>query len=150
MQSMGRLRACVVTGALTTALLGTGAAVAPSASAALYTCVKAGNIVYPSYYIRMPVNSGGAGEVDCLLPVGSTGSAVTALQRTLNRCYAAGLEPDGVYGELTEAAVREAQRAAGVTADGVYGPRTAAAVRHATWSREVPDRFLGCRRYSPS
>lgn len=53
-------------------------------------------------------------------------------------------------GALITAAVRDAQREAGVAADGVYGPRTAAGIRHATWSREVPDRFLGCRRYSPS
>ncbi|WP_240661101.1 MULTISPECIES: peptidoglycan-binding domain-containing protein [unclassified Streptomyces] len=156
MQSLGRLRACVATGVLTTALLGAAAVVAPAASAApaasglVSRCTKAGNIIYPTYYIRMPVNSSGAGELDCVLPVGSTGSAVVALQRTLNRCYAAGLAEDGVYGDLTKGAVRKAQRAAGVTADGVYGPVTAASIRHATWSREIPDRFLGCRRYTPS
>ncbi|MEV0039501.1 peptidoglycan-binding domain-containing protein [Streptomyces sp. NPDC050804] len=150
MRKKRRLRAFAATGALVAALLGTGVAVAPTASAALYTCTKAGNIVYPSYYLRMPVNSGGAGEVDCLLPVGSTGPAVAALQRTLNRCYSAGLEVDGVYGALTKAAVARAQRGAGVTADGVYGPYTAANIRHATWSRDVPDHFLGCRQYSLS
>jgi hypothetical protein len=53
---------------------------------------------------------------------GSRGSAVADLQR---RLAAAGFSPgaaDGIFGSLTEAAVRSFQRARGVGVDGIVGP----------------------------
>lgn len=49
---------------------------------------------------------------------GSVGPAVAQLQRVLE------LEPDGIFGPLTERAVVDAQREKGLVADGVAGPRT--------------------------
>ncbi|MGB3483366.1 MAG: peptidoglycan-binding domain-containing protein [Mycobacterium sp.] len=70
---------------------------------------------------------------DVLLYLGSTGPQVAELQRRLKYAYAryAGdLEIDGVFGPLTEAAVREFQRRSpGLAVDGVVGPATAAALR---------------------
>jgi peptidoglycan hydrolase-like protein with peptidoglycan-binding domain len=63
---------------------------------------------------------------------GNQGAAVRALQRSLNYCHGAGLRADGIYGDLTERAVRNVQRAKGIPVDGVYGPQTRAAMWHAT------------------
>lgn len=49
---------------------------------------------------------------------GSRGSDVKALQLKLN------LMPDGIFGPLTEEAVREFQRANRLTVDGIVGPAT--------------------------
>jgi hypothetical protein len=54
------------------------------------------------------------------LRLGSAGDDVASLQRALN------LTPDGVFGAITEAAVRDFQRSAGLAADGVAGPQTLA------------------------
>jgi peptidoglycan hydrolase-like protein with peptidoglycan-binding domain len=51
------------------------------------------------------------------LRLGSTGDDVTLLQ-------AAVLSPDGVFGPVTDLAVREYQRANGLTVDGICGPQT--------------------------
>jgi len=48
----------------------------------------------------------------------SRGEAVKTLQRALN------LYPDGIFGKLTEEAVREFQTSNGLTADGLVGPKT--------------------------
>lgn len=70
---------------------------------------------------------------DVLLSRGSTGPQVAELQRRLKFAYAAyagELDVDGVFGPLTEAAVREFQRRTpGLTVDGIVGPATAAALR---------------------
>ena len=54
------------------------------------------------------------------LRLSSTGDDVARLQRALK------LAPDGVFGAITEAAVRDFQRSAGLAADGVAGPQTLA------------------------
>lgn len=54
------------------------------------------------------------------LRLSSTGDDVARLQRALK------LTPDGVFGAITEAAVRDFQRSAGLAADGVAGPQTLA------------------------
>jgi peptidoglycan hydrolase-like protein with peptidoglycan-binding domain len=64
-------------------------------------------------------------------------SGTETLQRGLNDCYQGGLNPDGVYGALTAAAVKKAQRQAGLTEDGMYGPDTAT---HQEWYHT----FHGC------
>jgi peptidoglycan hydrolase-like protein with peptidoglycan-binding domain len=61
---------------------------------------------------------------NCELGLGNDSNAVFWLQTTLNFCYGAGLATDGIYGPLTQAAVRHAQTLAGVTHDGIYGPQT--------------------------
>ncbi|MFW6032454.1 MAG: N-acetylmuramidase domain-containing protein [Phycisphaeraceae bacterium] len=57
---------------------------------------------------------------------GSRGPSVERLQRDLARRGHA-LEPDGVFGPATEAAVRRFQRERGLVIDGIAGPKT----RHA-------------------
>lgn len=49
---------------------------------------------------------------------GDRGMAVSTLQRMLN-CI-----PDGIFGEITEDAVKDFQRAHGLQADGIAGPQT--------------------------
>ena len=60
---------------------------------------------------------------------GSRGRSVLAIQRDLNRISQSfpaipKLTPDGIYGPLTEAAVRAFQQAFGLTPDGIVGPAT--------------------------
>ena len=57
---------------------------------------------------------------------GNQSFAVRILQRSLNtnHCYDAGLQVDGIYGNLTAAAVRAVQGALHIAQDGVYGPQT--------------------------
>jgi hypothetical protein len=56
------------------------------------------------------------------LKLGSTGSAVKAVQRRLK------VKVTGYYGELTQAAVKRFQRSRGLKADGIVGPATARAL----------------------
>jgi len=53
---------------------------------------------------------------------GASGAAVETLQRAL------GIDVDGDYGRITEAAVRAFQRAHDLVADGIAGPRTLSAI----------------------
>jgi peptidoglycan/xylan/chitin deacetylase (PgdA/CDA1 family) len=58
-----------------------------------------------------------------LLRVGSTGTAVRTLQQALaNKGYS--LSPDGVFGPITQSAVKSFQSSQGITADGIVGPVT--------------------------
>jgi peptidoglycan DL-endopeptidase CwlO len=59
---------------------------------------------------------------DGILRRGDSGEAVAALQRAL------GIADDGVFGPLTDAAVRRFQRAHGLLVDGQVGPQTRAAL----------------------
>ncbi len=65
-----------------------------------------------------------SGTANCVLGVGNQGYAVQTLQQALNACRGAGLTVDGIYGQATKTAVKNAQIAFGITADGVYGPVT--------------------------
>jgi peptidoglycan hydrolase-like protein with peptidoglycan-binding domain len=56
--------------------------------------------------------------------LGATGEAVRRAQRALRRTPNLGLVVDGVFGPVTEAAVKEFQQGAGLTADGIVGPLT--------------------------
>lgn len=56
------------------------------------------------------------------LKIGSKGIEVKNLQTKLN------LIADGIFGRLTEEAVRDFQRSKGLTADGIVGPKTWAAL----------------------
>jgi peptidoglycan hydrolase-like protein with peptidoglycan-binding domain len=62
------------------------------------------------------------------LRAGDRGDDVRHLQRALRRVPDASVAVDGIFGQLTEAAVRRAQLVAGLTADGVVGPKTWAAL----------------------
>jgi Putative peptidoglycan binding domain len=75
----------------------------------------------------IPSTSNNSGNFACIDGPGSQGPAVTQLQQSLNFCRGENLTVDGVYGDLTAAAMKRAQKALGVTQDGVYGPNT----RHA-------------------
>ena len=59
-----------------------------------------------------------------VLRSGSRGPAVQFLQLALNRAGYGALETDGVFGSLTEAALRRFQGAQGLAADGVAGTQT--------------------------
>lgn len=59
-----------------------------------------------------------------LLRMGSTGPGVELLQLALNRAGEGTLETDGIFGPLTEAALRRFQSARGISADGVAGRET--------------------------
>jgi hypothetical protein len=63
-----------------------------------------------------------AGESSGVLKVGSRGPAVEALQGKL------GIAADGVFGSLTERAVKRFQRRRGLAVDGVAGPQTLGAL----------------------
>lgn len=52
------------------------------------------------------------------LKIGNKGADVKALQQKLH------LIPDGIFGNLTEEAVKEFQKTAGITVDGIVGPDT--------------------------
>lgn len=64
---------------------------------------------------------------DPLLRHGSVGATVLALQDLLNQS-GAHLHADGMFGSLTDAAVRAFQHAHGLPVDGAVGPKTAAAL----------------------
>lgn len=89
-----------------------------------------GTVPDPASTPRPPVPEGQYADV--LLFRGSQGPLVAQLQRQLRDeypAYAGGLEVDGVFGPLTEAAVREFQRRTrGLKVDGIVGPATAAAL----------------------
>ena len=60
---------------------------------------------------------------------GNRGWDVAALQYLLQRAGSGAGRADGLFGPLTEAAVRRAQAAAGIGVDGVAGPETLRALR---------------------
>ena len=63
-----------------------------------------------------------------LLKKGSRGEDVKAVQTALH-CY-----PDGIFGEITEEAVKSFQKGKGLTADGIVGERTWASLFPASGS----------------
>ena len=56
--------------------------------------------------------------------LGATGGAVRRLERALRRTPNLSLVVDGVFGPLTDAAVKEFQQGAGLAVDGIVGPLT--------------------------
>ena len=73
------------------------------------------------------------------LRFGSTGSAVSSLQKNLTVLEYYYGEVTGHYGTKTRAAVRSFQKAAGLTADGIAGKKTIAAVQAAVDKKAVPE-----------
>ncbi len=63
-----------------------------------------------------------------ILRIGSRGPAVELLQLALNRAGFGELETDGIFGVLTDAALRRFQRRAGIGVDGIAGPETHRAI----------------------
>jgi hypothetical protein len=59
-----------------------------------------------------------------LMRIGVRGDGVRQVQSCLNNVQNAGLATDGIFGPLTDAAVRNYQRANGLTVDGIVGPIT--------------------------
>jgi Transglycosylase-like domain/Putative peptidoglycan binding domain len=68
------------------------------------------------------VQSSAPAAAPALLAKGSSGPAVSAVQRAL------GMPADGVYSERTDAAVRRFQRRKGLLVDGIVGPQTRVAL----------------------
>lgn len=128
---------------LTLAVLTAGLVIAPSASAAVYEeCYRSASRDEGTLIVPMPADHD---DWQCWMQAGSSGSGVSRLQSVLNKCYSAGLSTDGVFGSLTESALKAAQRSAGVAADGEYGPQTAQAMRWAKY-RESTGQFVSCSR----
>jgi peptidoglycan hydrolase-like protein with peptidoglycan-binding domain len=66
-----------------------------------------------------------------LIRRGSTGEKVKDIQKAINARPATGqpkLDVDGVFGEQTEAAVKQLQRRSGLIVDGIVGPKTSLAI----------------------
>jgi peptidoglycan hydrolase-like protein with peptidoglycan-binding domain len=59
-----------------------------------------------------------------LVSEGATGERVFAIQYLLNEQIGAGLATDGIFGPLTDAAVKAFQTDVGLAADGIVGPLT--------------------------
>jgi peptidoglycan hydrolase-like protein with peptidoglycan-binding domain len=59
-----------------------------------------------------------------LIRIGARGDYVRQIQTCLNSTNNAGLNPDGIFGPLTQAAVINYQRANGLNPDGIVGPLT--------------------------
>lgn len=70
------------------------------------------------------VGSGTWSKVVVTVQQGSSGQAVKALQRELNRKHHYGLAEDGIFGAGTTTAVKSFQSAHGLTSDGIVGPAT--------------------------
>ncbi|MGV0745002.1 peptidoglycan recognition protein family protein [Mycolicibacterium sp. XJ870] len=92
---------------------------------------RIGGIDNPAPTPRPPVPVGEFADFLLFRPM--EGAQVAELQRRLNAVNAAGaadLAVDGIFGPLTEAAVKAFQRrAGGLKVDGIVGPATAAALR---------------------
>lgn len=69
---------------------------------------------------------------------GSRGAEVQTLQEKLH------LMADGIFGPLTEEAVKELQRSRGLAADGVVGPRTWAVLGMEKTTRKVDEIIVHC------
>lgn len=82
------------------------------------------NMEYTSAASPSPQSSGTA----ILLERGDEGEAVRQLQRDLSVCGYGPLVQDGDFGPATETAVREMQRYHGLDPDGIYGPLSDAAL----------------------
>ena len=59
-----------------------------------------------------------------VLQITDSGNDVATLQYWLNEKFGSKLEVDGLFGQMTNAAVRRFQAARGLTVDGIAGPKT--------------------------
>lgn len=66
----------------------------------------------------------GLENINTTLNRNSTGEQVKALQTYLRDAGYLNVKPDGTYGPITEAAVKEFQTKNGLSPDGVFGPKT--------------------------
>lgn len=72
------------------------------------------------------------------LKLGSRGSDVITLQKKLN------LQADGIFGPLTEEAVKEFQKANGLSVDGIVGAKTWAKLNVSTNKRNIKELIVHC------
>lgn len=72
------------------------------------------------------------------IKLGSRGADVVTLQKRLN------LQPDGIFGLLTDEAVREFQKANGLTVDGIVGAKTWAKLGTLTNKRNIKEIIVHC------
>ncbi|MGW4023883.1 peptidoglycan-binding domain-containing protein [Streptomyces sp. NPDC005009] len=148
-----RLAALATTGVTLAATLGAAVVAAPAASAhgSYRHCTTSASLFAannPDYSVAIPLGYDESHvTATCYLTNGDTGTGVRVLQRALNKCYSAGLTVDGVFGDLTEAALRRAQRATGATVDGEYGPNTRNHIGWPTYRRST-GQFVHCYKWS--
>lgn len=72
------------------------------------------------------------------IKLGAKGAKVVELQQALNSIIGAALNPDGVFGPKTDAAVRSFQISRSLVADGIVGPKTWSAVQSAQTKPTTP------------
>lgn len=102
----------------------------PAAAAAVScTGTTTVNAAVPGVRITVPTVGNGTGNWHCELGIGNTSSAVKRLQIALNDTTCSFISPrltvDGIYGPLTQQAVKQEQAIILVPIDGIYGPVTA-------------------------
>lgn len=123
-------------------------------------CRKSYALTYAQIYgYGRPAYSSGAAVVTPTTTLTSTATisgridTVKEVQIWLNQNYSAGLSTDGLYGDLTKAALIKAlQKALGITADGKFGNNTKNAVKTLKQGDEgnavkVLQAFLVCNGY---
>ena len=80
-------------------------------------------------YAHIVGSSGAVAVDDGIIRRGDSGDEVSDLQLDLAKLgYLGGADVDGIFGGMTEAAVKDFQRDAGLAADGIVGPNTQAAL----------------------
>ncbi|MGW1295886.1 peptidoglycan-binding domain-containing protein [Streptomyces sp. NPDC002533] len=153
-----RVKAAVLTAGLAATLLGGAAVNAPTASAATPTCNTIKKTSNGNMHSFLPATTGGS--TSCLLATGNSGSPVSTLQTTLNKCYGKGaggwdigisITVDGDFGTLTKNALKKVQQKLKDTknysgaVDGIYGPQTRTAMHHRQY-RDSDGSFYNCFR----
>jgi peptidoglycan hydrolase-like protein with peptidoglycan-binding domain len=98
---------------------------ATGASAASPTCTGASGVIGTGgVAVNVPSIGNDTGNINCLLGVGNSGSAVALLQFHINACNGLSIARDGIFGPQTRTAVEIIQRIHQIAVDGVYGPQT--------------------------
>lgn len=91
----------------------------------IFAAVLAAAFIIP---LLLTIFSGSAMAAPRLLKQGSRGDDVKVLQGQLKQLNYMTVEPTGVFGSITNAAVRQLQRDKGLAVDGIVGAKTQAAV----------------------